>query len=215
MNSPKLIHHEQNRKDIVSFFRSLSHTHFSPQTKIFMRLPVPHFGTTSPINDYPRLSTCRRQLLAVPSMSLRPTTIAHRIAHNGVLAVSSRSLRRPTVARPEALVRVASPGQAQLQIFNLALIPIVGIRPRINHMKLNEHTRRLLLSPSVRIAHSELFLFITLFLRCYNSRTHPCINTRPTQPTQQCLILFQYEDTTRPSINPSRTSTRPVLNLPN
>jgi hypothetical protein len=31
-------------------------------------------------------------------------------------------------------------------------------------MKLNEHTRRLLLSPSVRIARSKLFLFIAFFL---------------------------------------------------
>jgi hypothetical protein len=78
------------------------------------------------------------------SMSLRQATIAHRLAHDGVLVVSIRSFRRPTVARPEALVRVASPGQAWLQIFDLALIPIVGIHPRINHMKLHEHTWRLL-----------------------------------------------------------------------
>jgi hypothetical protein len=70
--------------------------------------------------------------------------ITRRLADDGVLAIFTRSLRRPTIARPEALARVASPGQAQLQIFDLALIPIVGIRPRINHMKLNEHTRRLL-----------------------------------------------------------------------
>jgi hypothetical protein len=111
MNSPKLTHHKQNRKDIVSFFRSLSHTHFSPQTMIFMGLPVPHFGTTSPINDHPCLSPCRRQLLAVPSTSLRPTTIVRRLAHDGVFAASIRSLRRPAIARPEALLRIASPGQ--------------------------------------------------------------------------------------------------------
>jgi hypothetical protein len=144
MNSPKLIHHEQNRKDVVSFFRSLSHTHFYPQTMIFMRLPVRHFGITSPINDHPCLSPCRRKLLALPSMSLRPTTIVRRLAHDGAFTASIRSLRRPAIARPEALLWVASPGQAQLQIFNLALIPIVGISPQINYMKLNEHTRRLL-----------------------------------------------------------------------
>jgi hypothetical protein len=103
MNSPKLIHHEQNRKDIVSFFRSLPHTLLS-RMMIFMRLPVPHFGTTSPINDHPCLSPCRRQLLAVLSTSLRPTTIVRRIAHDGVLAVSTKSLRQPMIARPEALV---------------------------------------------------------------------------------------------------------------
>jgi hypothetical protein len=105
MNSLKLIHHEQNRKDIVSFFCSLPHTLLS-RTMIFMRLPVPHFGTTSPINDHPCLSPCRRQLLAVLSTSLRPTTIVRRIAHDGVLAVSTRSLRRPMIARRLADVDV-------------------------------------------------------------------------------------------------------------
>jgi hypothetical protein len=46
----------------------------------------------------------------------------------------------------------------------------VGIRPQIDHMKLDKHTRRLLLSPNVCIARSKLFLFIALFLQpCYNS----------------------------------------------
>jgi hypothetical protein len=99
MNSPKLMHHEQNRKDIVSFFRSLSHTHFSPQMMIFMRLPVPHFGTTSPINDHPCLSPCRRQLLAVPSMLLRQMAIVRHLADDGMFTVSTRSLRRPTIAQ--------------------------------------------------------------------------------------------------------------------
>jgi hypothetical protein len=45
----------------------------------------------------------------------------------------------------------------------------VGICPQINHMKLDEHTQRLLLSPSVRIARSKLFLFLLLFVfQCYN-----------------------------------------------
>jgi hypothetical protein len=98
-------------------------------------------------------------------MSLRPMTIARRLAHDGVLAVSTRSLRRPKITRPEALA-VASPGQAQLQIFDLALIPIVGNHPRINHMKLNEHTRRLFLSSSVRIARSNFFSLFLIFLHC-------------------------------------------------
>jgi hypothetical protein len=170
----------QGAKDIASFFRSIPHTHFSPQTMIFMRLPVPHFGTTSPINDNPCLSPCRWQLLAVPSMSLCPMTIVHRIAQDGILAISTRSLHQPMIARPEALA-VASPGQAQLRILNLALIPIVGIHPRIDHMKLDKHTRRLLLSPSVRIAHSKLFLFISYFSRCYNLNPRPCIYTQTRQ----------------------------------
>jgi hypothetical protein len=70
---------------------------------------------------------------------LLQTAIARRLADDGMFVVSTRSLHRPTIARPEALA-VASPGQAQLQIFDLALIPIVGICPQINHMKLNEHT---------------------------------------------------------------------------
>jgi hypothetical protein len=39
----------------------------------------------------------------------------------------------------------------------------VGIRPRINHIKLDKHTQRLNLSPSVRIARSKLCNFITPF----------------------------------------------------
>jgi hypothetical protein len=42
--------------------------------------------------------------LPPPSMLLHRTTITRRIAHDGVLAVSTRSLCRPTVARPETLV---------------------------------------------------------------------------------------------------------------
>jgi hypothetical protein len=40
----------------------------------------------------------------------------------------------------------------------------VGIRLQINRMKLDKHTWRLFLSPSVRIARSKLFLFISCFL---------------------------------------------------
>jgi hypothetical protein len=47
----------------------------------------------------------------------------------------------------------------------------VGISPQINHMKLDKHTRRLLLSPSVRIARSKLFLLIASISRCYNLLT--------------------------------------------
>jgi hypothetical protein len=97
--------------------------------------------------------------------------------HNGMPAISTRSIHRPTDARPEALV-VASPGQAQLQIFDLALIPIVIIRPQINHMKLNEYTRRLHLSPSVHISRSELFPFYCSLSRCYNLKPSMCFYTR-------------------------------------
>jgi hypothetical protein len=69
--------------------------------------------------------------------------IVRRLADDGMFALSTRSLHRPTITRPEALA-VASPGQAQLQIFDLALIPIACICPQINYMKLNEHTQRLL-----------------------------------------------------------------------
>jgi hypothetical protein len=70
----------------------------------------------------------------------------------------------PTDDRPpRGSSSVASPGQARLQFFDLALIPIVGICPQINHMKLDKHTWRLLLSPSVRIARSELVLYFLLF----------------------------------------------------
>jgi hypothetical protein len=88
------------------------------------------------------------------------------------------------IARPEALA-VASPGQAQLQIIDLALIPIVGIRPRIDHIKLHKHTQRLLLSPSVRVARSKLFLFISLIFSVL--QTHATIvylyTADPSYPT--------------------------------
>jgi hypothetical protein len=47
---------------------------------------------------------------------------------------------------------------------------IVGICPRINHMKLDEHTRRLFLSPSVRIARFKLFLYF-FSTNCWNLPT--------------------------------------------
>jgi hypothetical protein len=76
-------------------------------------------------------------------MLLRQTAIVRCLADDSMFVVFTWSLHRPTVARPEALAD-ASSGQAQLQIFDLALIPIVGIRPQINHMKLDKHTQRLL-----------------------------------------------------------------------
>jgi hypothetical protein len=88
---------------------------------------------------------------------------ARRLAQDGVLAVSTRSLRGPTVARPEALA-VASPGQAWFQILDLALISIFGIRTQINHMKLDKHIQRLFLSSSVRIARSKYFLYFLFSL---------------------------------------------------
>jgi hypothetical protein len=64
---------------------------------------------------------CRHFRVAPPSI------ITRRLADDGVLAIFTRSLRRPTIAHPEALAWVASPRQAQLQIFDLALIPIVEL----------------------------------------------------------------------------------------
>jgi hypothetical protein len=58
----------------------------------------------------------------------------------------------------------------------------VRIRPRINHMKLDKYTQRLLLSPSVRIARSKLFPFycsLTLGIQYYNLTACLCINTQP------------------------------------
>jgi hypothetical protein len=61
------------------------------------------------------------------------------------------------------------------------------ICPRIEHIKLHEHMRRLLLSLSVRIARSKLFLYCSLFFRCYNTfsldvyiYTHGQITDQPT-----------------------------------
>jgi hypothetical protein len=39
----------------------------------------------------------------------------------------------------------------------------VGIHPRIDYIKLDEHTQRLLLSPSVHIARFKLFLYFSSF----------------------------------------------------
>jgi hypothetical protein len=87
----------------------------------------------------------------------------------------------------------------------------VGIhRPRINHMKLNEHTQRLFLSPSVCIARSKLFLYFLLFSPLLQTRPRSsCIYTRANRPK---LILTNYEpawqskpDTTR-THGPTQTS---------
>jgi hypothetical protein len=78
--------------------------HILSRRMIFMRLPAPHLGTTSPINDHPHPPPCRRQRHVASSMLLHWTIFTRRISHDGVLAVSTRSPHRPTVARPEALV---------------------------------------------------------------------------------------------------------------
>jgi hypothetical protein len=56
-------------------------------------------------------------------------------------------------------------------------------------MKLDEHTRRQNLSPSVRIARSEILLFIIAFLRCY--KTLSC----------RALIYTHRNQTTDPNPN--------------
>jgi hypothetical protein len=62
----------------------------------------------------------------------------HRLADNSVLAIFTRSLRRPTIACPEVLVG-SPPRQAQLQIFNLALIPIIGSPTNQSHEAKQTH----------------------------------------------------------------------------
>jgi hypothetical protein len=134
---------------------------------IFMRLSTPHLGTTSPINDHRHPPTCRRQCPAAASVSLRRARSPVALRTPAYSPIFTRSIRRPMIARPEALARVASPGQAQLQIFDLALISIVGIRPQINHMKLNEHTRRLFFYHQACVSHALNFSLFLVFLRCY------------------------------------------------
>jgi hypothetical protein len=51
-------------------------------------------------------------LLVVSPWFLLHMMIACRLANDNLFAVPTRSLRRPMIARPEALVWVASPGQA-------------------------------------------------------------------------------------------------------
>jgi hypothetical protein len=63
---------------------------------------APHLGTTSSINNHPSLPPCR-QLRAISYASLRKPTVAPRLDDDGMLAVSTRPLRRATLARPEAL----------------------------------------------------------------------------------------------------------------
>ena len=64
---------------------------------------------------------------------------------------------------PRGASRVASPGQAWLQIFNLALIPIVGIRPldRSHQTRRTHDTKNLL--PGARIAPSKSSSLFPLF----------------------------------------------------
>jgi hypothetical protein len=146
--------------------------------------------------------SCQRSssFAALPmAMSCRPlhvaplNTITHRLADDGVLAIFTRSLRRPTIARPEALARVASPGQAQLQIFDLALIPIVGIRPQIDQMKLDKHTRRLLFYRQACVSHALNFFSFFLvfsFFQCYGITklaSVVCIYTRLENSTDSRL----------------------------
>ena len=79
-------------------------------------------------------------------------------------AVFSISLHRTMIARPEALVRVASPGQALLQIFDLALITIVGILPHDrSHQTRRTHDTKTCCQG--RVSHS-----LNLSLYCYFSQ---------------------------------------------
>jgi hypothetical protein len=161
---------------------------------IFMRLPVPHLGIISPINDIPHPPPCRRLVPIFSSLLLHRTTITRCLAHNSVLTISTRSLHRPTVACPEALA-VASAGQAQLQIFDLALIPIVGIRPLIDHIKLDEHTWRQNLSPRARIVPS-ISLFISFAFSPVLQNAHgPCAYIHALKD------LTQTDFTSRPNLD--------------
>jgi hypothetical protein len=146
----------------------------------------------------------------------------HRTACLGPLGALARQSRRkscpgPDVNGPFALSVCI--GSLEMPLNRLASLNFlnVGIRPRINHMKLNEHTRRLLLSPSVRIARSELFLYFSfLNSRCYNSITQTCIYTRTT-PTQAFLdknkpdrlVLVSYSTRTKTQTS-TQTTTRPT-----
>jgi hypothetical protein len=67
--------------------------------------PGTALGTTSPINDHPHPPPSRRQRPVAPSVLFRQTAIVRRLADDGIFTISTRSLRQPMVARPEALVR--------------------------------------------------------------------------------------------------------------
>jgi hypothetical protein len=62
-----------------------------------------------------------------------------------------------------------------------------------SHMKLDKHTRRLYLSPSVRVARSKLFLFISLIFSVLTTWVPPCIYAR-TADRLNILVLLQYHD---------------------
>jgi hypothetical protein len=177
MNSPKLINNEHNRKNI-SFFCSLPHALHNHKL-----LDASYKNSCASLDDGSQLrhvlliptrcisvdDICRLaddSPLANSNRSLSRTTIAHRLAHDSLFAVSTRSLRRPTIPRSEALA-VAFPGQAQLQNFDLVLIPIVGIHPRINHMKLNKHTHIDYFYRQACVSQRSELFFISLFSRCY------------------------------------------------
>lgn len=98
--------------------------------------PPPHLGTTSPINDLLPPSS-RRQPVA--SFFVAPSSDDRLI----LLVAAPPS---DHIACPEALLGVASPGQAQLYL-DLALISFVETRSRIDHIKSHDkHTHEKLIS---------------------------------------------------------------------
>jgi hypothetical protein len=83
------------------------------------------------------------------------------------VATSSVSLCHATITHPEALVW----GQAQLQILNLARIPIVAIRPPIDHMKLDKHADTQKFGQGC-VSHPLIYpLYFFLFSWCYKTQT--------------------------------------------
>jgi hypothetical protein len=59
---------------------------------------------------------------------------------------------------PRGASRVASLGQVQLQIFNFALTPIVGISPQINHMIRAHMDTKFIIKGTCRTCYFSLFL---------------------------------------------------------
>jgi hypothetical protein len=95
--------------------------------------------------------------------------LAHRRSEPAIGGMWGAALSSPQAGCGEVSATVDAP------LLCLGMATGVGIRPRINHMKLDKHTRRLFLSPSVRITRSRLFFYFSfsLNLRCYNFRYTP------------------------------------------
>ena len=117
-----------------------------------------------------------------PTSNTVPTTAPCRL-----LRVAPPSDVRP----PRGASLVASPGQAWLQIFDLALIPIVGFAHRIeSHRNITNTRGQNLIAKGSYCARSFSSLFLNF--SWYNSRntSRVYIHVRATDSAKLCLLVL-------------------------